>query len=126
MRWEKSACAFALTEQGRVIRNTRSAARRSSTATAPPARRQHPFCPACRQPLADCRCAALKAAADGGFAYDQMLEAGNKEGEALIMGAVTALVTQTASIERAVTVLGLTPTGFEGSDSLDNPSAVFQ
>ena len=42
------------------------------------------------------------------------------------MGAVTALVTQTASIERAVTVLGLTPTGFEGSDSLDNPSAVFQ
>lgn len=70
--------------------------------------------------------AALKAAADGGFAYDQMLEAGNKEGEALIMGAVTALVTQTASIERAVTVLGLTPTGFEGSDSLDNPSAVFQ
>ena len=70
--------------------------------------------------------AAIKAAAEGGFAYDQMLEAGNAEGEALIMGAVNALVTQTASIERAVTVLGLEKVSFEGSDSLDNPSAVFQ
>ena len=70
--------------------------------------------------------AALKAAADGGFSYDQMLAPGNKEGEALIMGAVNALVTQTASIERAVSVLGLSAVDFEGSDSLDNPSAVFQ
>lgn len=70
--------------------------------------------------------AAIKAAAEGGFAYDQMLEAGNAEGEALIMGAVNALVTQTASIERAVTALGLEKASFEGSDSLDNPSAVFQ
>lgn len=69
---------------------------------------------------------AIKTAAEGGFAYDQMLAAGNKDGEALIMGAVNALVTQTASIERAVTALGLTATGFEGSDSLDNPDAVFQ
>lgn len=69
---------------------------------------------------------AIKAAAEGGFAYDQMLEAGNAEGEALIMGAVNALVTQTASIERAVTALGLEKVSFEGSDSLDNPSAVFQ
>ncbi|MFZ0100526.1 MAG: imelysin family protein, partial [Gemmobacter sp.] len=36
---------------------------------------------------------ALKTAAEGGLAYDQMLAAGNKEGEALIMGAVNALVT---------------------------------
>lgn len=70
--------------------------------------------------------AAIKAAAEGGFAYDQMLEAGNAEGEALIMGAVNALVTQTASIERAVSALGLEKISFEGSDSLDNPSAVFQ
>lgn len=69
---------------------------------------------------------AIKTAAEGGFAYDQMLEAGNKEGEALIMGAVNALVTQTASIERAVTALGLSKIDFEGSDSLDNPNAVFQ
>lgn len=69
---------------------------------------------------------AIKTAAEGGFAYDQMLEAGNKEGEALIMGAVDALVTQTASIERAVGVLGLSKIDFEGSDSFDNPNAVFQ
>jgi putative iron-regulated protein len=68
---------------------------------------------------------ALKAAADGGMAYDQMLAPGNAEGEALIMGGVNGLVTQTASIERAMTALGLTA-AFEGSDSLDNPGAVFQ
>jgi putative iron-regulated protein len=69
---------------------------------------------------------AIRTAAERGFAYDQMLEAGNKEGEALIMGAVNALVTQTASIERAVTALGLSKIDFEGSDSLDNPGGVFQ
>ena len=69
---------------------------------------------------------AIKAASDGGIAYDQMLAAGNKEGEALVMGGVNALVTQTASIERAITTLGLTGTSIEGSDSLDNPGAVFQ
>lgn len=69
---------------------------------------------------------AIKTAAEGGLAYDQMLEAGNKQGEALIMGAVNALVTQTASIERAVAALGLSKIEFEGSESLDNPNAVFQ
>jgi putative iron-regulated protein len=69
--------------------------------------------------------AALKAAAEGGMAYDQMLAPGNAEGEALIMGGVNGLITQTASIERAMTALGLTA-AFEGSDSLDNPNAVFQ
>jgi putative iron-regulated protein len=69
---------------------------------------------------------AVKAAAETGVAYDQMLAPGNAEGEALIMGAVNALVTQTASIERAVAALGLSASGFEGSDSLDNPGAVFQ
>ena len=70
--------------------------------------------------------AALKAAADGGFAYDQMLAPGNKEGEKLIMDAVNALVTQTASIQRAVAVVSGDRIEFEGSDSLDNPDAVFQ
>ena len=55
-----------------------------------------------------------------------MLAPGNAEGEALIMGAVDALVTQTKSIERAVAALGLDRIDFEGSDSLDNPTAVFQ
>ncbi len=70
--------------------------------------------------------AALKAAADDGFAYDMMLEAGNAEGEALIMGGVNGLVDQTQSIERVVVALGLDAPEVEGSDSLDNPEAVFQ
>jgi putative iron-regulated protein len=69
---------------------------------------------------------AIKAAAEAGMAYDQMLAAGDSKGEELIMGAVNALVTQTASIDRAVTALGLTKIEFEGSDSIDNPNAVFQ
>lgn len=69
---------------------------------------------------------AIKAAAEGGMAVDQMLAPGNAQGEALIMGGVNALVTQTASIQRAIGALGLTATAFEGSDSLDNPNAVFQ
>jgi putative iron-regulated protein len=69
---------------------------------------------------------AIKTAAEGGLAYDQMLAPGNTEGEALITAAIDALVTQTASIDRAVTALGLSQISFEGSDSLDNPGAVFQ
>ena len=69
---------------------------------------------------------AVKAAADEGFSYDQMLAAGDARGQDLIMDAVDALVTQTASIDRAVTALGLSRITFEGSESLDNPGAIFQ
>ena len=69
---------------------------------------------------------AIVAAAEGGFAYDMMLAQGNAEGEALIMGGVNGLIDQTRSIERIVTALGLDGIAFEGSDSLDNPAAVFQ
>ncbi|MDO9639927.1 MAG: imelysin family protein [Pseudotabrizicola sp.] len=69
---------------------------------------------------------AIKAAAEAGFAYDMMLEQGNAEGEALVMAGVNGLIDQTRSIERIVTRLGLDRIAFEGSDSLDNPSAVFQ
>ena len=68
----------------------------------------------------------LKATAEAGFSYDQMLARGNKGGEVLILSAVDALVAQTRVIERAVTALDLGEVGFEGSDSLDNPGAVFQ
>lgn len=68
----------------------------------------------------------IKTAAEAGFAYDQMLERGNAGGEALIMGGVNGLIDQTRSIERVVKVLGLDQVAFEGSDSLDNPNAVFQ
>jgi putative iron-regulated protein len=69
---------------------------------------------------------AIKRAAEGGMAVDQMLAPGNREGEALIMGGVDALVTQTASIQRAMAALGLGAAEFEGSESLDSPEAVFQ
>ncbi|ABD54285.1 imelysin family protein [Jannaschia sp. CCS1] len=68
----------------------------------------------------------IKTAAEAGFAYDEMLERGNEGGELLIMGGVNGLIEQTRSIERVVTALGLDGIEFEGSDSLDNPSAVFQ
>jgi putative iron-regulated protein len=69
---------------------------------------------------------AIKAAAEGGMAYDSMLEAGNAEGEALIMAGVDGLIDQTHSFERAIAALGLETVAFEGSESLDNPDAVFQ
>lgn len=68
----------------------------------------------------------IKTAAEAGFKYDQMLERGNKAGEALVMGGVNGLVDQTGSIERIVSTLGLDQIAFEGSDSLDDPEAVFQ
>ena len=68
----------------------------------------------------------IKIAAEAGFAYDQMLERGNDAGEALIMGGVNGLIDQTRSIERVITVLGVDGIAIEGSDSLDNPDAVFQ
>lgn len=69
---------------------------------------------------------ALVDAGTDGMAYDMMLAPGNKTGEALIMTLVDDLVSQTKSIERAVGLLGLDAVAFEGSDSLDNPDAVFQ
>ena len=67
----------------------------------------------------------IKTAAEAGFTYDMMLERGNEAGEALIMGGVNGLIDQTRSIERVVAALG-TSIEVEGSDSLDNPDAVFQ
>ncbi|WP_417255826.1 imelysin family protein [Celeribacter halophilus] len=70
--------------------------------------------------------AEIKAAAEAGFSYDQMLARGNEAGEELIMSAVDALVAQTREIERAVSVLTEADIEVEGSDSLDNPDAVFE
>jgi putative iron-regulated protein len=67
----------------------------------------------------------IKTAAESGFAYDQMLERGNAAGEALVMGGVNGLVDQTRSIQRITATLKLDNIDFEGSDSLDNPDAVF-
>ncbi len=69
---------------------------------------------------------AIKTVAEAGTAYDRLLAPGNAAGEALIQAAIDALIAQTRDIERAVAALELQPIAFEGSESLDNPSAVFQ
>ena len=51
---------------------------------------------------------------------------GNKDGNAVVQAAIDGLVDQTKSIERAIAVLDLGKIELEGSDSLDNPNAVFQ
>ncbi|KZD12223.1 imelysin family protein [Oceanibaculum pacificum] len=68
----------------------------------------------------------MKARAETVEAYDQMLAAGNAEGNATLEAVIAALTEQTRSIERIVALLDLQPISFEGSDSLDNPAAVFQ
>ena len=69
---------------------------------------------------------AMRERAETVEAYDQMIGEGNEEGNAVVQAAVDALVDQTRSIERVVATLGLDEIAFEGSDSLDNPNAVFQ
>ena len=65
-------------------------------------------------------------AESGRMAYDQMIGEGNAEGNAKVQAAIDALLDQTKAIEKVVAALGLGALEFEGSDSLDNPTAVFQ
>ena len=58
--------------------------------------------------------------------YDQMIGDGNKEGNAAVQAAIDGLVDQTKTIERVIAALDLGQVKLEGSDSLDNPNAVFQ
>ena len=58
--------------------------------------------------------------------YDQMIAQGNTEGNAVIQAVIDALIAQTRSIERAIALLDLHSVQIEGSDSLDQPEAVFQ
>jgi putative iron-regulated protein len=65
----------------------------------------------------------IKDTADSGrMAYDQMI-GDNPAGNKMVQDAVDALVAQTRATEAIVATLGLT-IALEGSDSLDNPSAV--
>jgi putative iron-regulated protein len=68
----------------------------------------------------------LKTTADSGkMAYDQMIGDNNPEGNKIVQNVVDTLVGQAHAFEAAVASLGLKIT-VEGSDSLDNPSAVGQ
>ena len=58
--------------------------------------------------------------------YDQMIGEGNDEGNAVVQAAIDGLIAQTRGIERVVALLALEDVTVEGSDSLDNPDAVFQ
>ncbi|MEM1287561.1 MAG: imelysin family protein [Pseudomonadota bacterium] len=69
---------------------------------------------------------AMRTRAESIEAYDQMIAEGNEEGNAVVQAAIDGLVDQTRSIERLVAALDLDAIEFEGSDSLDNPSAVFE
>lgn len=69
---------------------------------------------------------ALKAHAESVEAYDQMIGEGNAGGNAVVQAAIDALVAQTRSIERVIAALDLSGIEIEGSDSLDNPDAVFE
>ena len=69
----------------------------------------------------------MKTRADDGVeAYDQMIAPGNADGNAVVQAAIDALVAQTLAIEDLAASLGVAEISVEGSDSLDNPTAVFQ
>ena len=69
----------------------------------------------------------LKDTADSGaMAYDQMLGESNPEGNAIVQEAVDALKAQTRVMEQAAVALGIESLEIEGSDSLDDPGAVFK
>lgn len=59
-------------------------------------------------------------------AYDQMIGEGNAEGNATVQAAIDGLVAQAKTVERVIAALDLGQIELEGSDSLDNPGAVFQ
>jgi putative iron-regulated protein len=72
----------------------------------------------------DLKMQVMKNTADSGkMAYDQMLGENNPEGNKILMDVVDGLVNQTRGIEQIVSELGL-KISVEGSDSLDNPTAV--
>ncbi len=64
--------------------------------------------------------------ADAGEAYDQLIGEGNAEGNAIVQAAIDALIDQTRTIERIIVAVEAAGVEIEGSDSLDDPSAVFQ
>ncbi|MBF96349.1 MAG: peptidase [Pelagibacterales bacterium] len=63
--------------------------------------------------------------AEKGITYDMLIGEGNKKGNALIQNAVNALVEQSKNIEKVASLLQINNLQVEGSDSLDNPEAVF-
>lgn len=77
----------------------------------------------------DATLAAMNAMADRGQkveAYDQMIGENNVKGNAVVQKAIDGLIDQTKTIERVIASLDLGKIELEGSDSLDNPDAIFK
>lgn len=69
---------------------------------------------------------ALKQRAETTEAYDQMIGEANDAGNEVVEAVIQALIAQTREFERAIAALEISAVQFEGSDSLDNPTKVFQ
>jgi putative iron-regulated protein len=69
--------------------------------------------------------AVMKTRGDTIEKYDQMIGEGNDAGNKVVQDVIDSLIAQTRGVERAVALLGL-DVKVEGSDSLDNPNAVFK
>ena len=67
---------------------------------------------------------AMVDAAKQGETFDVLIAAGNTEGNAKVQAFVDALTEQTQVLEEVMATLGISDVELEGSDSLDNPSAV--
>ncbi|WP_417534686.1 imelysin family protein [Marinobacterium stanieri] len=67
---------------------------------------------------------AMVDAAKQGETFDVLIAAGNSEGNAKVQAFVDALTEQTQVLEEVMATLGISDVELEGSDSLDNPSAV--
>ena len=63
--------------------------------------------------------------ANKGVTYDMLIAKGNEKGNQLIQNAVDSLIKQSKNIELTAVALNINDLQIEGSDSLDNPDAVF-
>ena len=68
---------------------------------------------------------ALVDEAARGNTFDVLIGRDNTRGEVIITRIVNALMEETRTIEKIINALALTNVSIEGSDSLDNPEAIF-
>ncbi|MBU1468652.1 MAG: peptidase, partial [Gammaproteobacteria bacterium] len=69
---------------------------------------------------------AMVDAAKKGQTFDVLIAMNNTKGNQLVQNFVDSLVNETRTTEEVIHELNLEGIALEGSDSLDNPSAVFQ
>jgi putative iron-regulated protein len=68
---------------------------------------------------------AMVAEAARGNTFDVLIGRDKTQGEAIVTRIVDALMEETRTIEKIINALALTNVSIEGSDSLDNPEAIF-